>query len=71
MKQVASQMVVVEVVEVAVAKIVVGDVLGKHVIDGHRDLVPNRYGGTIVATARLKAVELVTQIGSPWPELQN
>jgi hypothetical protein len=56
------------VVEVA---IVVGDVLGKHVIDGHRDLVPNRYGGTIVATARLKAVELVTQIGSPWPELQN
>ena len=67
MNQVASQMVLVEVVEVAVAKIVVGDVLGKHVINGHQDLMRNRYGGTLVPTACLKTVELVTQLGALGP----
>ena len=42
----------VEVVEVAGGKIVVGDVLGKHVIDRHQDLMRNRYGGKLVPTAR-------------------
>ena len=51
MNPVASQMVLVEVVEVAIAKIVVGDVLGKHVIDGDQDLMGNRYGGPLVELA--------------------
>ena len=54
----------VEVVTVAVAKIVVGDILGKHGIDAHQDLMHNRYGGRLVPTARLKTVELGTQIGA-------
>ena len=53
MNQVASQMVLVEVVEVAVAKIVVGDVLGKHVIDGYQDLMRDCPRSALVTTAGL------------------
>lgn len=70
MNQVASQMVLVEVVEVAIAKIVVGDILGKDVIDGHKDFVGYRHRSTLVPTARLETVELVTQM-CPWPGLPN
>jgi hypothetical protein len=52
-------MVLVEVVEVAVAKIVVGNVLGKHVIDGHEDFVGYRHRSALVPTTRLQTVELV------------
>ena len=67
MDQVAGQMVLVKLVKVEVPKVVVGDVLGKHVIDGYQDLMGNCHRGTLVATARLKAVELVTQICALGP----
>jgi len=57
-------MVLVEVVKVEVPKIVVGDVLGKHVIDGYQDLMRSCHRGTLVPTAGLKTVELVTQISA-------
>jgi hypothetical protein len=37
-------MVLVEVVEVEVAKVVVGDVLGKHVVEGDQNLMTDRHG---------------------------
>jgi hypothetical protein len=55
-------MVLVELVEVEVAKVVVGDVPGEHVIDGGQDLMRNGHGGTLVPAAGLETVKLVSQI---------
>ena len=51
MNQVASQVVLVELVQIEVAEIVVGDVLGDHVIDGDQDLMGDRHRGTLIPAA--------------------
>jgi hypothetical protein len=62
MNQVASQVILVELIQIEVAEIVVGDVLGDHVIDGYQDLMADRHRGTLIPAPRLEAVKLVSQV---------
>jgi len=43
MNQVSSQVVFVELVQVEITQFVVADLVGKHVIDGHQDLMGHRH----------------------------
>jgi hypothetical protein len=48
MNQVSSQVVFVELVQVEVTQFVVADLVGKHAIDGHQDLMGHRYRSALV-----------------------
>jgi hypothetical protein len=64
MDQVAREMVLVALVEVKISQVVVGNVLGKHVIDRHQrsyGLWPPRRAYT---RAGLETVKLVLQVGA-------
>jgi len=67
MNQVASQVILVELIQIEVAEIVVGDVLGDHVIDGYQDLMADRHDGTLIPAPCLEAVKLVSQVGAFRP----
>jgi len=62
MNQVSGQVVFVELVEVEVPQFVVADSVGKHVVDGHQDLVGYRYGSALVTSSSFEAVEFVPQV---------
>ena len=62
MDQVAGQMMFVELVQVEVAQVVVGDFLGKRVIDGDQDLVSDGRRGSLVPRPRFETVKLVSQV---------
>jgi hypothetical protein len=49
MNQVAGEMVLVEFVEVKISQVVVGNLLGEHVVDRYQDLVGHGHGGPFVA----------------------
>jgi len=53
MNQAAGQVILIELIQVEVAEIVVGDVLGDHVIDGYQDLMADRHHSTLIPTPRL------------------
>jgi hypothetical protein len=60
MNEVTRKVVLVELVQVKVSQIVVGDVLGEHVIDRGQDLVGDGNGGPFVPTPSLEPVKLVS-----------
>ena len=57
-------MVGIELVEIQISQVVVGNVLRNHVVNGDQDLMGNRHRRSLVSTSCLEAVELVAQIGS-------
>jgi hypothetical protein len=59
-------MIIVEFVEVKIAQIVVGNLLGKHVIDGHQDLMGDGHGSALVPATGLETIKLV-----PQPEVSS
>jgi hypothetical protein len=59
MDQIAPEMVFVEFVEVKIAQIVVGNLLGKHVIDGHQDLMGDGHGSALLPATNLETIKLV------------
>jgi hypothetical protein len=63
MRQLAGQVILVQLIQVEVAEIVVGDVLGDHVIDGYQDLMADGHRGTLIPTPRLETVKLVGSSG--------
>jgi hypothetical protein len=63
MDQIAREMVFVEFVEVKIAQIVVGNLLG-NVIDRDQDLVGDRHHSPPVPAPRLETEKLVSQIGA-------
>jgi hypothetical protein len=62
MNQVPREVVPVEFVQVEISKLVVADSVGKHVIDGHQDLMGHRYRRPLVSTPSLEAVKFVSQV---------
>ena len=64
MDQIAREMVFVEFVEVKIAQIVVGNLLGKHVIDGHQDPMGDGLGSALVPATGLGTTKLVSQVGA-------
>ncbi len=54
----------VEFVEVKIAQFVVADLVGKHVIDGHEDLMGHGYDCPLVSTASFETVKFVPQVGT-------
>jgi hypothetical protein len=56
MNQVACQVILVELIQIEVAEIVVGDVLGDHGIDGYQDLMADRHRGTLIPTPYLETL---------------
>jgi hypothetical protein len=63
MDQIAREMVLVALVEVKISQIVVGNLLGKHGIDRHQDLMGYGHGGALVPASGLETVKLVAQVG--------
>ncbi len=53
MNEVPRQVMLVEMVQVEVSEVVVGDSLGKHVIDRHQDFVGDRHGRPLVPAPRV------------------
>src|ERR1700758_5408393 len=64
MNQVSSQVVFVEFVEVKIPQFVVADSVGKHVVDGHQDLVGYCHGSALVTPPGFEAVEFVSQVSA-------
>ena len=62
MNQVSGEVLLVELVEVKISQVVVGDLLGKHVIDGDQDFVGDRDHGPLVAAPRLETKKFVSQV---------
>ena len=52
----------VELVQVKIAPVVVGDFLGMHVIDGHQDLMGHCDRRALVPAPCLETVEFVSQV---------
>ena len=67
MDQVAREVVLVEPVEVKISQIVVGNLLGKHVIGCHQDFVGDGHRGALVPAPGLETVKLVSQVGTFRP----
>ena len=67
MDEVAGQVMRVELIQVQITQIVVGNALGKHVIDGDQDLMGDGHCRSFVPASRLEAVKLVPQIRSFGP----
>src|SRR6266511_2112985 len=64
MNQVSSQVLFVELIEVDVSEILIGDFLGKHVIDRHQDLVRYRHDCPLVSSPGLETIKFVPQVSS-------
>src|ERR1700756_1545341 len=64
MHQVSSQMMFVELVQVEIAQFVVADPMGKHVIDGHQDLVGYGYCSALVTSSSFESVKFVSQVSA-------
>src|SRR6516225_12454987 len=64
MNQFSSQGIPVELVEVKIAQFVVADLVGKHVIDGHQDLMGYSYDCPLVPAPSFETVKLVSQVGA-------
>jgi hypothetical protein len=58
------QIVLVALVEVKITQVVVGNLLGKHVIDRHQDLMGYGHRGALVLAPGLETVKLVPQVGA-------
>ena len=54
----------VELIEVKIAQFVVADLVGKHVIDGHQDLMGDSYDCPLVPAPSFETVKLVSQVGA-------
>jgi len=54
----------VEIVQVEISQVVVGNVLRKHVVDGDQNPVGDCHCRALVPATGLKAVELVTKVGA-------
>ena len=64
MDEVAREMFFVDVIEVKVSQIIVGNLLGEHVVNSDQDLVGDGDGSPFVAAPGFETIELVTQIGT-------
>ena len=67
MDQVAREVVLVEPVEVKISQVVVGNLLGDHVIHGHQNFVGDSNRCSLVATPGFETVELVSEISAFGP----
>lgn len=64
MHQVSSKVVLVELVQVKISQVVVGDLLGKHVIDRDQDFVGHRHHCAFVPASCLETEKFVSQISA-------
>ena len=64
MNQVSSEVMFVEFVEVEIPQFVVTDPVGKHVVDGHQDLVGYRYCSALVASSSFESVKFASQVSA-------
>ena len=67
MHQVACEVAFVKLVQVKISQVVVGNLLGKHVIDGHQNFVGDSDRCSLVAAAGFETVELVSEISAFGP----
>jgi hypothetical protein len=63
MDQVSREMVLVALVEVKISQVVVENLLGKHVIDRHQDLMGYGHRGALVPAPGLETAKLVPFLG--------
>jgi hypothetical protein len=54
----------VELIEVKIAQLVVADLVGKDVIDGHQDLMGDGYDCPLLPAPSFETVKLVSQVGA-------
>ena len=54
----------VEFAEVKIPQFVVADSVGKHVVDGHQDLVGYCHGSALVTPPGFEAIEFVSQVSA-------
>src|ERR1700747_2189479 len=64
MNQVSSQVVFVELVQIEITQFVVADLVGKHVIDGHQDLMGHRYRRSLIPPSSFESVKFVSQVSA-------
>src|SRR5487761_1858705 len=64
MDQVLGQVVFVKLVQVEIAELIVGNLVGEHVIDRHQDFVGHGYRGALVSTPRFETIKLVPEVSA-------